>query len=176
MATLDALYASDGLAPAAKATVSSTRLVGDMDLITDTVDNWPQKGIATSGIPDLYGTIVSEVCVFEYVLTGSIIHIVDFAPGYYDKGHEENQIVILKPTTYHTDSLVKAIEEVDDKHFTYDFINLSEVPVPHLLNKRPAVSVEDSAGDVVMGDVEYVDSNNLMVRFTSPFTGRIICN
>lgn len=111
-APLEALYASDGVAPAVRATVSSTRLPGDMDIITDSVANWPHKGIATSGTPDDNGVIIPGTeCVFEYVLSGTIIHITGFAPGYSDVGHEENQIVIIKPTTYHNDSLVAAISE-----------------------------------------------------------------
>jgi hypothetical protein len=83
-----------------------------MDIITDSVANWPHKGIATSGTPDDEGVIIpATVCVFTYVLTGTIIHITGFAPGYYDVGHTEGQICILKPTTYHNDSLIKAIED-----------------------------------------------------------------
>jgi hypothetical protein len=83
-----------------------------MDIITDSVANWPHKGIATSGTPDEEGVIIPDtVCVFEYVLSGSIIHITAFAPGYYDIGHTENQICIIKPTTYHNDSIVEILEE-----------------------------------------------------------------
>lgn len=113
-APIDALYASDGVAPAVRATISSERLPGDMDVITDSVANWPHKGIATSGTPDDDGVILPGTeCVFEYVLSGTIIHITGFAPGYYDTGHTENQIVILKPTTHHTDSLVNALEDFE---------------------------------------------------------------
>lgn len=109
---LEALYASNGDGPAVRGTVSAQRLPTDMDLITDSVLNWPHKGIATSGTPDEDGVIIPDTeCVFSYVLSGTIIHITGFAPGYEDVGHEENQIVILKPTTYHTDSLVEAIGE-----------------------------------------------------------------
>ena len=109
-APLDTLYASDGVGPAVRATISSDRLPGDMDIITDTVANWPHKGIATSGTPDDNGIIIpSTECIFEYVLSGTIIHITGFAPGYYDIGHTINQICILKPTSYHNDSIVDVL-------------------------------------------------------------------
>src|SRR5688572_4371783 len=63
-----------------------------------------------------------------------------------------------------------------DKYYVHPFTNLSEVTVPHNLNKRPSISVENSAGDEVEGEVKYVDPNTMIVRFSSSFTGRIICN
>jgi hypothetical protein len=63
-----------------------------------------------------------------------------------------------------------------DSHFSLDFTNKSVVEVNHNLNKRPAVSVIDSAGDEVYGYVTYNDSNNLTVRFNNSFTGTILCN
>ena len=63
-----------------------------------------------------------------------------------------------------------------DKNFVKNFTNLAEVTVVHGLNKRPAMSIEDSAGDEVEGEVEYVDLNTMIVRFSASFTGRIICN
>lgn len=43
--------------------------------------------------------------------------------------------------------------------------------VQHDLGYRPAVSVQDSAGSVVYGDVEYLDANNLTITFTFAFSG-----
>lgn len=63
-----------------------------------------------------------------------------------------------------------------DKHFVYNFTNRAEIVVEHSLDKRPAVSIEDSSGDEVEAEVEYLNVNSLLVRFSAPFTGRIICN
>lgn len=43
--------------------------------------------------------------------------------------------------------------------------------VQHNLGYRPAVSVQDSAGTVVYGDIEHIDTNTLTVAFTSAFSG-----
>lgn len=43
--------------------------------------------------------------------------------------------------------------------------------INHNLGKFPSVSIVDSAGTVVIGDVTYVDSNNIQLSFTSDFSG-----
>lgn len=64
-----------------------------------------------------------------------------------------------------------------DKHYVYKQMTASAVwTVTHNLNKYPAVSVVDSAGTVVVGEVEYVDANTLTITFTSQFAGKAYCN
>lgn len=43
--------------------------------------------------------------------------------------------------------------------------------VTHGLGKYPAVSVMDSGGTLVEGDVDYVNENNVILTFTAPFSG-----
>lgn len=43
--------------------------------------------------------------------------------------------------------------------------------IHHGLGRRPAVSIEDSAGTLVHGDVTYLDEGRLVVRFAHPFAG-----
>ena len=44
-------------------------------------------------------------------------------------------------------------------------------PVQHNLNKFPQIITLDSSGNVVIGDVAYVDSNNIRVQFSSAIGG-----
>lgn len=48
--------------------------------------------------------------------------------------------------------------------------------VTHFLNKFPSVSIVDSAGTVVYGDVDYINNNELTITFGSPFTGKAYLN
>jgi hypothetical protein len=66
---------------------------------------------------------------------------------------------------------------------TYEraYIHNQNVPaimwtITHNLNKFPAVSIVDSAYEEVIGEVEYLDANNLTVRFTAPFSGQAFIN
>tara|TARA_R110000796_G_scaffold42899_3_gene105639 strand:- start:334 stop:834 length:501 start_codon:yes stop_codon:yes gene_type:complete len=48
--------------------------------------------------------------------------------------------------------------------------------IQHNLNKRPSVTVVDSAGAVVIGEVEYTDDNNIIVTFNAAFSGEAYLN
>lgn len=48
--------------------------------------------------------------------------------------------------------------------------------VQHNLDKHPAVTAVDTANTVVVGDVEYIDTNNLQITFNSAFSGYAYLN
>jgi hypothetical protein len=48
--------------------------------------------------------------------------------------------------------------------------------ISHGMKKRPGVHIVTSAGDEVIGDVSYVDDDNLVVNFAAPFSGKAYCN
>lgn len=64
----------------------------------------------------------------------------------------------------------------EDKNFVHNFTVSQSIIVEHQLHKYPSVTVIDSAGDNVYGDVEYIDTNSIQVKFSAPFSGQIICN
>lgn len=43
--------------------------------------------------------------------------------------------------------------------------------ITHSLNKRPSVSIVTSAGDVVYGNINYVDDNQVILTFSAAFGG-----
>lgn len=48
--------------------------------------------------------------------------------------------------------------------------------VTHNLGKYPSVSVVDSGGNLVDGEVKYVTNNRISITFTSPFSGKAYLN
>lgn len=48
--------------------------------------------------------------------------------------------------------------------------------ITHMLGKYPSVTIIDSADRVVIGEVQYVDSNILIVSFTAGFSGKAYLN
>ncbi|MHA1198085.1 MAG: hypothetical protein ACTSQF_01825 [Candidatus Heimdallarchaeaceae archaeon] len=48
--------------------------------------------------------------------------------------------------------------------------------VTHNLGKYPSVTVIDSVDNEVIGDMEYTDANNLVINFTSTFSGKAYMN
>ena len=48
--------------------------------------------------------------------------------------------------------------------------------IKHNLNKYCSVSVVDSAGNVVVGDVNYIDKGNIEISFSAAFAGKAYLN
>lgn len=46
----------------------------------------------------------------------------------------------------------------------------------HNLNKMPSVTIVDSAGNVVIGEIKYIDTNELTVAFSGAFSGKAFLN
>ena len=63
-----------------------------------------------------------------------------------------------------------------DKHYVESFTNKNTVTVTHNMGKYPSVTVINSAGDEVIGDIEHISVNQLTANFSSGFSGKITCN
>lgn len=64
-----------------------------------------------------------------------------------------------------------------DKHYVHKQETSSDTwEVTHGLGKEPAVTVVDSAGTEVIGEVEYISLNKCILRFQAPFSGKAIFN
>lgn len=48
--------------------------------------------------------------------------------------------------------------------------------INHDLNKFPSVTVVDSAGNVVFGNVQYIGETQIIITFCAPFSGKAILN
>lgn len=53
---------------------------------------------------------------------------------------------------------------------------LIEWTIVHNMGKYPSVSVVDSANDEVIGEVSYIDTNSLTIKFTAQFSGKAYLN
>lgn len=49
-------------------------------------------------------------------------------------------------------------------------------PINHNLGRYPSTTVVDTAEEVLIADIEYVDSNNILVTFGSPTAGTAYLN
>ena len=48
--------------------------------------------------------------------------------------------------------------------------------ITHNLGKFPSVTVVDSAGSLIVGEVDYISNSSLTLRFTSSFSGKVYLN
>lgn len=64
-----------------------------------------------------------------------------------------------------------------DKFFEFSqTVPSAQWQIAHQLDKYPSVTVVDSAGSVVVGDIDYIDSNNIVITFQGAFAGTAYLN
>ena len=74
----------------------------------------------------------------------------------------------------------KTSEELNitsDKNYVYTQAVADSVwEVQHNLNKYPSITIVDSADNVVIGDIVYIDMNNVRITFATSFSGKAYFN
>lgn len=66
---------------------------------------------------------------------------------------------------------------VNDKNYIHNQVVASDTwQIQHNLGKFPSVSIVDSGDNLVVGEVKYIDSNNVLITFTSVFSGKAYLN
>lgn len=64
-----------------------------------------------------------------------------------------------------------------DKHFVFSQLTPATTwNIEHPLNKFPSVTVVDSGGSFVVGEITYIDTSNVTVTFQSAFAGKAYLN
>lgn len=98
---------------------------------------------------------------------GNFIYVKNVCYGRYDDTNVLTKIQELE----------QVIEKNRDKFFIYKQNSASaEWIIRHNLDKYPAISIVDSAGNSVYGEITYIDSNTASVKFTGAFSGIAYCN
>jgi hypothetical protein len=65
----------------------------------------------------------------------------------------------------------------NDAHFVFSQEVVSTTwEIEHNLNKYPAVTIVDAGDNVLYAEVEYIDKNNLEVRFEASTSGKAYLN
>lgn len=74
----------------------------------------------------------------------------------------------------------KTSEELNitsDKNYVYTQAVADSVwEIQHNLNKYPSITIVDSADNVVIGDIVYIDMNNVRITFAASFSGKAYFN
>ena len=69
------------------------------------------------------------------------------------------------------------IDVLSDKHLAVNQIAaLPTWTIVHNLNKFPSVTIVDSSDNIVVGDVVYINKNELKINFTATFSGKAYLN
>lgn len=92
------------------------------------------------------------------------------ASGFQTPAGTASQVLLANGTT-------GAISSFEDKHFEHTQTSASaNWAITHNLAKFPSVTVVDSAGNFVVGEVIHLNNNNLTVSFRASFSGKAYLN
>ena len=82
----------------------------------------------------------------------------------------------LQAETTNLQDYVQVIGTGDKSYIHNQLVAASVWNIEHDLDKNPSVTVVDSSGNEVYGDVIYIDRNNLTINFSSEFSGKAYLN
>lgn len=83
--------------------------------------------------------------------------------------------ITTKDGSFDTPNLIA--EGSGDLSYTHDQVEPSDHwEITHNLKKFPSVTVVDSANTAVYGEVNYIDLNNVVINFSSEFSGKAYLN
>lgn len=86
--------------------------------------------------------------------------------------HSANMIIETEQKQF-----ISLIDKLKLSGYVYDQIISSKIwVVNHTLNKFPSVSVVDSGGSLVMGDITYINTSQLKISFNYEFSGKAYLN
>ena len=122
--------------------------------------------------------LVGEITTGELTPTGQVI-----------MGEIDGQLayIVTKSYNFLTDKpSINGVELIGDKTsadlgidqtFIFEQERASDTwTIQHNLNKYPSVTVVDSAGSTVVGDVQYLNENFIIITFNGAFSGTVYLN
>lgn len=123
--------------------------------------------------------VVCGVSIMSIVdITGNILTIGSFLEGTSDSTMPVNSVVEVRITALDVSSLQDGLRSIKSD---VTYVHTQSIPaaiwnINHNLDKFPAVAVEDSGGSWVIGNVDYIDSNNITLTFVGAFGGKAYLN
>ena len=147
----------------------------DVRAIPISATNADDEQIITKGVIYFENQITDsqgqELVYSERDYANEFIKLVDTPPNYIGNA---GKIVTVNGTE---DGLEFFVAPLIDKHFSHDQgIPSSIWTINHGLEKYASIVAVDTAGSIVMGDVQYIDLNNITITFNASFSGSAYLN
>lgn len=141
---------------------------GQREYHSDVFDVWAKYSIDPS---EVYDPVPSEF----YQIEDNIIEINNHPPYPDTSGYW----MIWNPDThqYELSTIPVPTEGGGDKTYVHNQVVASKTwEITHNLYKQPSVTIVDSGGNTIVGEVEYTNLNSLVCTFSSPFSGKAYLN
>jgi hypothetical protein len=148
--------------------------VGDIVLVNVSKNNYSNKVVIGK-----YGDVFDEgatIVTWDNVTNKPILATVSTTGSYNDL---LNKPFIPTDTASLSKSDVYTKTEVNNLISTYTYSQITSSAtwiITHNLNKRPSITVVDSAGTVVVGEIEYISNNEVKLTFKGGFSGTAYLN
>jgi hypothetical protein len=110
------------------------------------------------------------------------IEVPSLSQTYNTGGNPSASQIPVTPTINGQNNVQSVLQDLDsrigvsDKHYEYAFSNQTNFSVTHNLNKKPAVTMIDSAGTEIIGDYLHNSSNQITITLQYPTSGTAIFN
>lgn len=123
--------------------------------------------------PDLEGVLSTEQQLIGEVGSTNIMEVSITATGPRGREGLDAYEVWLRAGNVGTEAdFLNSLAADNDANFIHKQIPASsEWVIEHSLQKFSSIVTVDSANSVVMGDIEYIDENTIIVRFNGEFSG-----
>ena len=148
--------------------------------------------------PDLQNTVITGTILFENHITDSngvelvnniptntpdrFLFLADTpngwgSPGQYVTINAAGNALEFTDLSVTTTQISNFEEIIQDKNYVHDQGVPSQVwTISHGLNKFPTAAAVDTANTVVMGQIDYIDLNNITITFNASFSGEAYLN
>lgn len=149
---------------------------GNQTLVLRDIDGWPAgPGDPFVVVVDRGGALEEKLLLNDLDLVTGIATIVQ--RGYDDTEPYRHDVGAQVVHVLDSDTVDEANAHVHGRgvHLAYTHIQYTPAAtwvIPHNLGGHPAVTVVDSAGTTVFGDVQYASSDTIVITFAAPFAGR----
>ncbi len=119
--------------------------------------------------------------IWENIINKPLSSSSDIDDATIKRHNHENKILLDNIVQQDVDSWNTVTNKADKTHShdTYTYIQISpssEWIINHNLRKMPTVTIVDSAGSVVLGEIQYVDENQIRLAFIGEFSGKAYLN
>ena len=147
----------------------------DVRAIPTSATNADDEHITTKGViyfeDNVTDSLGQELVYSDRPYANEFINLNDTPPNY--TGNAGKVVTVNNAE----DGLDFFVAPLVDKHFLHEQgVSSSVWTINHELDKYASVVSVDSAGSVVIGDVNYIDSNNITITFNSAFSGEAYLN
>lgn len=84
---------------------------------------------------------------------------------------------VYQDINMHNNRIINVLlEDAQSRYIFNQAMPSSQWVITHNLNCYPSVTIVNTAGDTVLGNVKYIDSNTVRLDFAAPFSGNCYVN